>query len=411
MSIVEAGRDPRHARDYDAPLVEGRVVPTPRARALLLASHTIASRAWLLSADGTTRVPLPLAGGGSVACDPGQAVRRSATLTLLTPWPEVAEGGSITPYGARVAVQRGIRVATDAIEWMTLMTGPVWETSQDATKLDRWGRPAPLTVPLKDEMATIAADRFDANTSTDTTLTVSAQLHALIRRTLPAATIHDRSGAAGARLVGTLDMQQDPADGMVKVAAAAGLEVHTGRGYQEFVIAPVASLDDPPRWEIVHGGETGSVVSVTRKRTREKVYNRVVAVGETNDNTEGGTSTPPPRGEARIDDPTDPLRYGGPIGRVTRFYASPLLKDDAQAAAAAAGLLERYRGTGVQLDFTTLVNPALDGGDVIASRLADGVRRVHITDAVTVPLGVTGTQDVPTRGLELPDETMQSGAA
>lgn len=385
------------AGDYEAPIVGGRVVPSPLASSLLLEGHqSVDSRAFLLGEGNTSRAELPLM-SGSVSCDPTSTVRRSGDVTVLARWP-TSPTSRLTPYGSRVCVQRGIRVAIDAIEWMTLMTGPVWETSQTDDDVDS----VELKLSLKDEMAVLAADRFDENTATDPTLTVLEQLTRIIRRTLPVADIVDLSGAAGQALVGKLDMQKDPAAGIAKIAEACGLEVLTGRGYQQFVIRPVPSLDDPPRWMVAEGA-AGNILTVERKRTREKVYNRVVATGESNAGT-GSAATVPPSGEARISDATDPLVYGGPAGRVTRFLSSPLIKTNEQAAAAAAGLLARLRGGNLETSFTTLVNPALDGGDVILADLASGRSR-HITGTVTLPLSEGDSQSVPTRGIDLPDET------
>lgn len=387
-------------QDYEAPVVDGRAVPSSRAQALLLESHAIASRALLLGDDPLSRVEVPLLSGGPVSIDTSSAVRRSCALTILARWP--APGSRLAPYGTRVQVQRGVQVAPGIIEWIPLMTGPVVETAQTDDGVDGGTK---LSFPIKDEMAAIARDRFDENTSTDTTLTVAEQCTRIIRRTLPSAEILDRSGAAGQVLVGKLDMQKDPAAGLMKIAAAAGLEVFCGRGYQQFVIRPVASLDDPPRWVISEiAGEHADIISITRKRNLDGVYNRVVATGDTAANT--GTdapAVPPVSGEARIDDPADPLFYR-PGFRATRFFSSPLIITTAQATAAAAGLLAKLRGGNLELSFTALVNPAAEGGDVLQARLADGTSR-HIVDKLDIPLDEDGVQSAETRGIDIPDES------
>lgn len=387
------------ARDYEAPIVNGRVEPSTLAQTLLLEGHqAAASRAFLVGSDGMSRAPLSVV-SGSVDSDPSSSTRRSASLTILARWPS-SSASRLTPYGTRVQVQRGIRVAPDAIEWLTLMTGPVVEASQDE---DAAGA-AQMSFPLKDEMAMIARDRFDTNTSTDTTLTVAAQMTAIIRRTLPSAEIIDLSGELGQAQVGKLDMQKDPAAGLGKIATAAGLEVFCGRGFQQFVYRTVPSLDDPPRWIISENNDRANLIKISRKRALEGTYNRVFAYGETNDTTTGGTSTPPVSGEAAITDTADPLYYGGPAGRATRFFSSPLIQTPAQATAAAAGLLAKLRGGNLTTSFETLVNPAAESGDVILALLADG-RSQHIFDKVGVPLGEKDSQSTETRGIDLPDET------
>lgn len=377
--------------DYDAPIINGKVQPSATAAALLLESHAIASRVLLLDAESDATFELPLI-SGSVTMDSGSAVRRTATLDVYASWSDDPHS-RLTPYGTRVRIQRGVRVALDTIEWMTLMEGRVVEV--DSKSEDRDSR---MTLSVKDDFYTLGTDRFDFATTTNTTISTTANIIGFITETFPGAPIVDLTGSTA--LAGAADLQQDRAAGIGKLATAISSEVYTGRD-GTFIIAPVPTLDDSPRWQLTVG-QSGNLVSVSRKRTADGVYNRVLAKGVSD--AVSGTTVPPVTGEAVIDDVNDPLYYGGPFGRVTRFYTSPMLTTADQCTSAAAGILQKARGRNFAVSFTSLVNPALDPGDVLWSQLSDGVIRTHIVDSVTHPLTGSDTQAIEVRSIDLPAE-------
>lgn len=382
--------------DYEAPIIAGKAVLSAVAGAFLSESGAMAARAFLVDEHGGARTELPMVSGGSVTLDSGSAVRGSCTLTILGRWSD-DPWSRLTPYGARVLVQRGIRVATDSVEWVSLMVGRITEVDQNSDNAN-----AQMTLTVKDDFSTIAADRFDENTTTDTTKTVVENITDYVLRSLPTATVVDLTGDT--TLAGQIDMQQDPAGGIDKLATSIAAEAFFGRD-GTFIIRPQPTLADNPLW-LLSVGEQGNLTAVERKRSADGIYNRVYAHGQDNtaSSTDGTPKPPIPRGEAAITDQTDPLYYGGPFGKRTRFYVSGLFKTDDQCAAAAASILAKARGANYEFSFTSLVNPALDPGDVIASMISDGKRRIHITDSVTIPLTPADTQSVSVRSLELPAE-------
>ncbi|HTE61633.1 MAG TPA: DUF5047 domain-containing protein [Solirubrobacteraceae bacterium] len=151
---------------------------------------------------------------------------------------------------------------------------------------------------------------------------------------------------------------------------------------------PVATLAE---------GEDGVLLTAGRRWTREGTFNRVIATGE---NT---GETAPARGIATDDNSLSPTYYFGPFGKVPRFYASPFLTTDAQAAAAALSILNKELGTTEQVNFGTLVLSYLEPGDVVRiTRDRAGISEEdHIVDALTVPLAATGSMTGATRARQV----------
>lgn len=120
--------------------------------------------------------------------------------------------------------------------------------------------------------------------------------------------------------------------------------------------------------------------------------NVIVARGEPQD---GST---PVQATAIDDDPGSPTYAGtgpgtSPYGRVTRFFASPLLTTVAQAQAAADTIRDQHIGQGATYTLVRPFDPTVDGGDVVS---LDGLPLV--VDAVTVNL--TGDTTLQARGLQ-----------
>jgi hypothetical protein len=119
--------------------------------------------------------------------------------------------------------------------------------------------------------------------------------------------------------------------------------------------------------------------------------NIIVARGEPQD------GSAPVQAVAIDDDPSSPTYAGtgpgtSPYGRVTEFFASPLLETVAQAQAAANTILARNIGAGATYTLTRPYDPTISAGDVVSlegSALA--------VDAVTLDL--TGDTSLQVREL------------
>jgi len=115
--------------------------------------------------------------------------------------------------------------------------------------------------------------------------------------------------------------------------------------------------------------------------------NVIVARGEPQD------GSAPVQATAIDDDPSSPTYAGtgpgtSPYGRVTEFFASPLLETVSQAQSAANTILARHVGAGATYTLTRPYDPTISAGDVVS---VDG--SALAVDAVTLDLaGETSLQ-------------------
>jgi hypothetical protein len=238
------------------------------------------------------------------------------------------------------------------------------------TGVDRWQR--------------LIDARFERPTTTSGT--VVSSISALVTGADSRITFSDTTGSTATN--GTAVWERDRGQAVTELAASIGAElVFDPQGVA--VLRPVPTLGGTPVWS-VGGGQGGMKVLGTSGRGREATYNAVVATGEAVENTI------PVVAVARDTNPWSPTFYGGPFGRKPRFYASPLVRTQAQAQTAANAMLARVLGQARTLDVTSLPHPGLDAGDVIRVQVAAGAWQTHLVDGYTLPLG-PGTVQLTTR--------------
>lgn len=116
--------------------------------------------------------------------------------------------------------------------------------------------------------------------------------------------------------------------------------------------------------------------------------NVIVVTGEAQDGTD------PVWAMAMDDDPSSPTYAGtgpgtSPYGRVTRYFASPLIETEPQAQSAANTILAGLVGAGATYALVRPYDPTIDAGDVVSEG-----GNARVVDAVTVNLGGDTTLQV-----------------
>ena len=278
----------------------------------------------------------------------------------------VVERGLILPGGEREAVPLGVFVVDDDLE-----------EAEDGT----------IALSAADRSSRISRARWTDPYTVAAGTNVGEAIAALLRDRWPACPIGTTIAAiektTGARVTYLDGAESDPWKDARSLAASAGYDL-------QFDGAGTAQVRDAPDPEsdaacmTYEGGERGAVLGQTRRLMLTQLYNGVIVTAE------GSDVGVPKRGEAWDDDPDSPTYADGPLGRVPRFYSSPLLKTQADVDSAAATMLARVRQPLEQASFTLLPNPAHEAFDVVEITASDGTVRRYMLDALSIPLSAAG---------------------
>jgi hypothetical protein len=351
----------------------------------LATSHGHAVNVSLLYGGSVVASGIPFA-DGSVTVDGTSDVRRSLSLTIADPaqWP-ASPTAPLGVTGQRVYVESGIRYTDASTELVPVGTFVITTVSGDI-------HTGPLTVTGAGLEILVKRSPFETATSTAGYLSAYAFIRAQILLAEPSASVVDQSTlGASAVAVMTWDPGGDVWAACQEVATSAGCELYANAS-GTFVLRNFPDITAGPTVWDVTVGEGGTMVSADMELASAGVFNRVVVMGE---NTASGTA--PVTGSATITDPLDPLYYGGPFGKVTKTYSSPLVTSGSQATDVAAGLLRRYRAPNRTVTLGSVPNPALEAGDRIRAVYGHGHDpELHIARSFTVPLGVGGDFTIQT---------------
>ncbi|WP_405620241.1 DUF5047 domain-containing protein [Streptomyces sp. NBC_00076] len=352
----------------------------------LATSHTMLAKVDVYY-NGTLKVANLPFDSGSVTVDRGSKTRRTISLTVsdpkFMPW---LETDPLAPYGQQLVVSRGIRYSNGAEEWVPLGTFRLNEPSGDL----HFG---PVNVTGASSECSVIDDKFTSPTTTRGYGGCVDAMEALIRQTLPSATIVNLT--AGARnpscAVATWDAGADRWDAVQQIARAMSAEIYVD-AQNRFVIVDLPDvINGAVAWDIAEG-EGGTLISSTRSMPRTGVYNCVVASGE---NASSGSA--PVSGTAKDLDPSSPTRWGGPFGKVTKFISSALWISSGDCTSAAEYALFDAIAPNVQTSLESLPNPALEGNDIV--RLVHvGRKERYLVQSLTIPLTADGAFAIALRG-------------
>jgi len=311
--------------------------------------------------------------GGDVRLD-GTADIRS-TLDLTTDgnrmWP-TRSGSLLAPYGNEVWLFRGIQYSDELVEWVGLgphrIQSPEQETAPNG----------PIRVTGRDRMAGILDARLVEPVQFLAGASLGFIMTTLVTQVYPAAVIEWDDNTDDALITRSMICEQDRHAFLNDLVRSRGKIWH----WDHRGALVIRSTPDPtqPVFE-VHSGAGGVLLSLSRSLSREGVYNAVVASGT-------GADTLAPAYAVAIDNnPLSPTYFHGRFGPVPRYYTSPFLFTDAQAAEAAESILRRSLGLPYRLDLDAVPNPALEPYDPVSVRPGAGQgRETHVLQTLTIPL-------------------------
>ncbi|MGK5737280.1 DUF5047 domain-containing protein [Micromonospora sp. URMC 103] len=314
----------------------------------------------------------------------GSAPIRS-TLELTTDghsaWPTRA-ADILAPYGNEVFVRRGIRYGNGTTEWVSLGYHRIYTVEQDQVP------DGPIRISAQDRMSGIVDGRLPGAQAFPAAMSRGAMLAALVTEIYPWATIEwdepaVRDAAIGRQIIAE-DDRYKVCDELVTAVGKTWWWDHRG-----VLVVRTPPSPSQPVWAVNHGAG-GVLVTLSRRLTREGVYNAVIATGE------GADTAKPVRAVAVDVGNLSPTYWGGPFGKVPRFFSSPFITTYTQAWEAAKNMLLEEIGLPYAVDFTAVPNPALEPGDTVLVKYP-GRSETHVIDRLTVPLTVEGALTASTR--------------
>jgi hypothetical protein len=318
---------------------------------------------------------------GSVEINSTADIRASGTVEIVGDWP-TSQNLSLAPYGAEVALFRGIDRGANGVLWAPMGYFRITEVSQAD------GAKGPLKLSLDDRMATIIDSRFRQPRQWLTGTTVQEIVEDTVLTVYDDAVIVFDDDSNLSTLGRSLIVEESRYDVLLTLADGLGKVVYWDE-LGQLVFRSVPDEDDPI-WT-VKAGPGGAMVQASRSLSRDGVYNIVVVTGE------GADDLTPVRAEAFDAQPTSPTFFDGPFGRVPRFYSSPFITTETQAQNAARKLLQQSLGAPYDVGLSAIPNPAVRPYDVIRVVYNDGNRELHVVERVTIPFNVTSPIKIATR--------------
>jgi hypothetical protein len=356
---------------------------SPEFLASLRYSHVIASSVDLVAPGDTdaNAVTVPVE-SGSVTIDRTAQNRRSGSIRI--PW-SMQVGFTLgidlrdLPLGGYALVRRGLRYADGSTEQILLgrlrVESVSWGTLESSASLE-----------LADRNAQIRDEPFTApyaalgKTPADAAVEIVQQVFG---SSIAYHTPFDPPGT-----LGDITWTGERTEALSQLEQSYGAETYFDAA-GDFVFAQKPQDTDPVVWT-VDAGDLGVMVDARESLDRTGVYNGVVVKGQAQ------ADLPPVSALSTFDDPTSPIRWGGPFGHVAILADSTTVTTVAEAQAAADALLRLRLKQTRSLELTAAPNPALEAGDTITVVFPDGRQETHLIDAVTIDLA-TSAQQIVTR--------------
>lgn len=360
---------------------------SPQFTASLRYSHIVAAACNLYFPSApTTPVGVPVE-DGEVTIDRTAQNRRVASVRI--PW-SLAQGATLgvdlrqLTLGGYADIKRGLRYADGTVELAALghlrVESVTWDTLSASANLelaDRMSqvRDEPLTAPYAakgNRPAQVAVDLMTA----------------VFGASITYLTPYNPTDVMGDTIY-----NEARSDALSDLEQSYGAETYFDAD-GNFVFAARPGDSEPVVWT-VDAGQTGVMIDADENLDRTGIYNGALVQGQP------AADQPPITSLAMFTDPSSPIRWGGPFGKVALVADSTSVTTQAQADATAQSLLNLRLKQTRNLTLTSAPNPALEAGDTITVLFPDGRLETHLVDATTISLA-TDAQQILTRTLTAP---------
>ncbi len=349
----------------------------------LARSHQVATRVEVLD-SGLVTATIDSAIDGNVTLDQTAASRGRMDLQLASPdLVPTSSTDALAPFGNELRVYRGIPDTLVSLGIFRIDEANVTDSPDALT----------IAVTGMDRSVRLIDARFEEPYIVSAGTNVVTAIETMVEQADPTIVVNLEPTSAVMPLI-VYDEGGDRWKALQDMATSIGRSLYFD-GDGELTGKPVSAGATPVA--AIAEGAGGTLLTAGRRLARQGAHNRYIVTGE---NAAEGSA--PARGVATDDNPLSPTYYYGAFGKVPAFVTSQLVTTDQQAQDMAQGLLARELGVTDQVNFGSLVNPALEPDDVVTvTRERLGVNEDHILDALTIPLAATGTMTGQTRASQV----------
>jgi hypothetical protein len=332
--------------------------------------------------DGTPLNEIPIL-SGDVTFDTSADVNATLDITVQLAWPKLPTSLG-NPYGTEIYVERGVQYGDGTKEYVGLGYFRIDSVEQEKSPNGA------LRITGSDRMANVVDGRNVAPVAFGAGASVGSVLDLVVGEVVPGiVSVYDFS--AYATLLGSTHIMSEDRLGFVQELVAAYGKVAYFDYLGRLVVKTPPDPTGAPVWDIDQG-RNGVLVSMKRALSRDQVYNGVVASGE------AAGELPPVRALVVDTDPLSPTLWGGPFGKVPRFFSSSFMTTVLQCTQAATTMLVSARGLPYVVSLGLVPNPALEGWDVVRVTYSNRDNpETHIIDKITYSLSVQGAMGIDTR--------------
>lgn len=349
-------------------------------------AHKAVFRATIVNPGQTGVTPIGtevLVGGGTVNFSTTSDVNATLDLTAFIDWPG-APTSLGAPYGQEVFVERGVQYANGTKEYVGLGYFRIDQVEQDSTPNGS------VRITGSDRMANVRDGRNSTPVQFSTGASVGAVIDFAVGEVVPGLVSVYDFDAYNTFLTSDHILDEDRLKFVTELVQAYGKVAYFDYSGKLRVKTPPAP--NSVGVYAVNAGRDGVLVSMKRTISRDGVYNAVVARGEP------AGEQPPVQAIAYDADPKSPTVWGGPFGKVPRFFSSSFMTTPDQCMAAATQMLLSARGVPYAVNLGAVPNPALEGWDVIFVVYSDTQNsETHIIDTISYSLDVGGAVGIDTR--------------
>lgn len=354
----------------------------------LTGSHKMFARAVVVTTfqDGIspTGYEIPII-DGEVRQVSSADIRSSLTMTTagdVGSWPNDPDD-LLAPYGNEIWVERGLDFGNGVKEIVGLGYHRIDTTSQTR------GPDGEISIAALDRMSGIIDARLVQPIQFVSGGTFANAFDVLVHEVYPDAEIVYDFDAENSNFTTSHIAEEDRYGFLNDLARSRGKIMYWDYTGKLRVESPPNS--DVPVYQVSHGAN-GVLIEISRSLTRQGVYNAVVVNGES------PSDLPPVQAIVYDDNPTSPTYWDGPFGHVPRFYYSSFITTQSAAFSAGESLLQQAIGLPYNIDFQSIVNPALEPYDPIRVTAPDRTD-IHVLDALTIPLTASTSMSGSTRKL------------